>query len=94
MDKCSFRIHSVELQTYRHLEIADTTFWLDTRKSESHKHASQHWHQIISGCALARNTLLHMTILSNLIGRTAIAVHAGVQVHGARDTHFSFPADK
>ena len=37
---------------HRPSEIAD----IDTRKSESHKHATQHWHQNISAISTATST--------------------------------------
>ena len=60
---------------------------IDTRKSESHKHATQHWPEY-KWVYLARNTLLHMTILSNLIGHTAIVVRVGVHKSMVLETAF------
>ena len=80
VDKHSLRIHQlVELQTHRHSEIADTTSSCSGLTLESPSPINTlHNIGIRKWVCLARNTSLHMTILSNLIGCAAIAVQAGV----------------
>ena len=75
MDKRSFRIQSVELQTHRHSEIADTTSGCSGLTLESQSPINTRFSAFASEykwVCLARNTLLHMTILSNLIGRAQV----------------------